>query len=118
MDREHLISSSVDLIPSFCDFAGISIPEGLQGHSVKPLTQGKSLGSWREFVISENGRGRMVRSNRYKYNLYKGGEPREMLIDMDIDPGEMKNLVALEEYEDVLQEHRRMLGDWTEKTKK
>ena len=118
VDREHLISSSVDLIPSFCDFAGISIPEGLQGHSVKPLTQGKSLGNWREFVISENGRGRMVRSNRYKYNLYKGGEPREMLIDMDIDPGEMKNLVTLEEYGDVLQEHRMMLGDWTEKTKK
>ena len=115
VDRKHLISSSVDLIPTFCDFAGIDIPEGVQGHSIKPVALGQSPEDWREFVISENGRGRMVRSARYKYNLYRGGEPREMLIDMEKDAGEMKNLATLDEYEDVIETHRGMLYEWTKK---
>ncbi|MCK4855835.1 MAG: DUF4976 domain-containing protein, partial [Bacteroidales bacterium] len=62
---------------------------------------------------SETNLGRMVRSARYKYCKFKGGEPREMLIDMENDPGEMKNLAGMEEYEDVLAEHRGMLNEWT-----
>jgi choline-sulfatase len=116
VDRTHLISSSVDLVPTFCDFAGIPAPEGVQGYSVKPIALGRSPEDWREYVISENGRGRMVRSSRYKYNLYSGGEPREMLIDMEKDPGEMKNLATREGYVDILEEHRRMLGDWANKS--
>jgi arylsulfatase A-like enzyme len=115
VDREHLVSSSVDLVPTLCDFAGIAIPDGVQGRSVKPVALGKSLPDWREYVISENGRGRMVRSARYKYNLYRGGEPREMLIDMEKDPGEMKNLATLDEYKDVMEAHRGMLYEWTRK---
>ena len=64
------------------------------------------------FVVSETDLGRMVRSARYKYCQYKGGEPREMLIDMEKDPGEMKNLAGIQEYENVLAEHRRMLDEW------
>lgn len=113
IDRQHLVSASVDLVPTFCDFAGIEVPEGVQGRSIKPLTSRKPPGSWRAFIISENGRGRMVRSASYKYCLYKGGEPREMLIDMDRDPGEMKNLATLEEYRGVVEAHRGMLYEWT-----
>ena len=112
VDRQHLISSSVDLVPTFCDFAGTEIPEGIHGRSIKPLTHGKPPADWRDFVISETNLGRMVRSARYKYCKFKGGEPREMLIDMENDPGEMKNLAGMEEYEDVLAEHRGMLNEW------
>ena len=115
IDREHLVSSSVDLIPTFCDFAGVEIPDGVQGLSLKPIACGESSENWREYVISENGRGRMVRSARYKYNLYRGGEPREMLIDLEKDPGEMKNLAMIEEYRDVMEAHRGMLYEWTKK---
>jgi len=113
VDSQHLVSSSVDLVPTFCDFAGMEIPEGVHGRSIKPLVQGNALVDWRDFIISETNLGRMVRSSRYKYCQLKGGEPREMLIDMEIDPGEMKNLAGLEEYEAVLAEHRSMLYEWT-----
>jgi choline-sulfatase len=112
VDREHLVSSSVDLIPTFCDFAGIEIPEGVQGLSVKPVALGETPENWRDYIISENGRGRMVRSARYKYNIYKRGEPREMLLDMEDDPGEMKNLARDGEYQEVLMDHRRMVHEW------
>jgi hypothetical protein len=36
-----------------------------------------------------------------------------MLIDMEKDPGEMKNLAGLAGYEDVLAIHRNMLDEWT-----
>lgn len=113
VDRQHLVSSSVDLLPTFCDFAGTDIPEGLHGRSIKPLTQGEPPSDWREFVISETGLGRMVRTARYKYCKFKGGKPDEMLIDMEKDPGEMKNLAGIEQYGEVLEEHRRMLNERT-----
>jgi len=116
VDRQHLVSASVDLVPTFCDFAGVDIPEGIHGRSIRLLAEGKSLGDWRDFVISETNLGRMVRSDRYKYCQYKGGEPREMLIDMENDPGEMKNLAGMEEYGNILAVHRNMLYEWTEKT--
>ena len=116
MDREHLVSSSVDLIPTFCDLAGITIPQGVQGRSIKSVALGKSPEDWREYVISESGRGRMVRSARYKYNLYKDGEPREMLIDMVNDPGEMKNLAANPKFRNVLVAHREFLKQWNKLT--
>jgi arylsulfatase A-like enzyme len=116
IDRQHLVSASVDLVPTFCDFAGAAIPEGVQGLSIKPLVEGKEPDHWRDFVISETNLGRMVRSARYKYCQFKGGEPREMLIDMEKDPGEMKNLAGMDVYENVLEEHRSMLYDWTHKT--
>ena len=40
VDREHLVSSSVDLIPTFCDFAGIEIPRAIQGLSLKSIATG------------------------------------------------------------------------------
>jgi choline-sulfatase len=113
INRQYLVSSSVDLIPTFCDFAGMEIPEGVHGRSIKPLTQGKAPVDWRDFIISETDLGRMVRSGRYKYCQFMGGEPREMLIDMEKDPGEMKNLSGMEEYANVLAEHRSMLYEWT-----
>ncbi len=112
VDRQHLVSSSVDLVPTFCDFAGLEIPEGVHGLSIKPLVLGEVAVDWRDFVVSETDLGRMVRSARYKYCQFKGGEPREMLIDMEKDPGEMKNLAGMEEYEDVLAKHRLMLDEW------
>jgi choline-sulfatase len=113
VDRQNLLSSSVDLVPTFCDFAGVEIPEGVQGRSIKPLVQGVAPADWRDFVISETDLGRMVRTARYKYCQFMGGEPREMLIDMEKDPGEMKNLAGLEEYEADLAEHRSILYEWT-----
>lgn len=114
VDHEHLIST-VDLLPTFCDFAGIAPPVGVAGRSLKPLTQGTSPQEWRNFVVSESGLGRMVRTARYKYCLYKRGEPREMLFDMESDSGEMNNLAADPGSEHILKEHHALLKGWVEK---
>jgi choline-sulfatase len=109
VDTRHLISASLDLIPSICDFAGLPIPSGMAGRSVKPLAIGQDVHDWRKAVYAENARGRMVRTARFKYCWYKGQEPRDMLIDMISDPGEMKNLAVDPGYASVVAEHRELI---------
>ena len=56
----------------------------------------------------------MVCSGRYKYCVYEKGERREQLVDLEKDPGEMKNLATDSAYSDVLALHRKHLREWVE----
>ncbi|MCX7427479.1 MAG: sulfatase-like hydrolase/transferase [Planctomycetia bacterium] len=109
VDREHLVSTGLDLIPTLCDFAGIPSPPELKGRSVRELAEGRQPKSWRDSLVVESGRARMLRTNRYKYVVHASGTPREQLIDLQKDPGEMKNLASDPARADVLNEHRRLL---------
>jgi choline-sulfatase len=116
VDTEHLISVGLDLIPTLCDFAGIEPPAGLLGSSLRPLAEGRAVSSWRDQVVVESRAGRMLRTARYKYNVYESGEGREQLIDLQEDPGEMENLAASDEHRRVLDDHRRRLRRWVDST--
>lgn len=48
--------------------------------------------------------------------MYTEGEIRESLVDVKEDPGEMKNLATLPEYEEALIAHRRYLNRWIEES--
>ncbi len=129
-DREYLISNCIDLMPTICDYADIGKPQGLVGQSVRPIAEGNKPKNWRSFVVSEtafssnvggdklmivNGnriKGRMLRSNRYKYIAYSEGSIREQLFDIDKDSGEMTNLAYNPRYKTVLNEHRLLLAKW------
>ncbi len=109
-DAEHLVCG-LDVMPTFCDYAGIKPPEGGQGRSLRPLLEGKRA-TWREFISSEHHiAGRMVRSERFKYVRYPD-DPVEQLFDMKSDPWETNNLYDDPQYADVLADHRRMLADF------
>ncbi len=54
----------------------------------------------------------MIRSQRYKYRIYDSGENRESLVDMENDPGEMRNLAHGQQFKKVLDEHRQLLKEW------
>jgi arylsulfatase A-like enzyme len=112
VDRKHPVSTGLDLIPTMCDFAGIPVPESLDGHSVRAIAEGRMPESWPKTVVVEGGDWRMLRSERYKYTVYGSGERREMLTDMVKDPGEMLNLAPDPELAPVLAEHREMLKEW------
>jgi choline-sulfatase len=114
VDREHLVSTTLDLIPTLCESAGLAIPRELTGRSVRALAAGQAPASWRKGLITECRMSRMVRTARYKYVVYAQGERREQLIDMEADPGEMQNLAADPAYAGVLAEHRNYLVHWYE----
>jgi arylsulfatase A-like enzyme len=115
VDTTHLVSTTLDLIPTLCDFAGIPVPEALAGRSVKPLAVApRERRPWREYLVAENEGSRVLWTGRHKYAVYEDGQPRELLIDLAADPGEMRNLAATARpgTEKLLQRHRRLLRAW------
>ena len=112
VDRTHLVSNGLDLLPTLCDYAGIKAPEGLSGRSLRPLAEQKELAGWRDHLVTESQNGRMVCTERFKYCVYDCGEHREVLTDLQKDPGEMTNLADATEHRETLNRHRRFLYDW------
>ena len=120
-----LISNGLDLFPTICDYAGIPIPEGLRGESIKPRLEGKKKSKERDFVVAETtfeGKqaygtlGRTLIGKKYKYVLYSWGKNREQFFDLEKDPFEMKNLVSSKNYSEKLDEYRQKLLDWCKDT--
>jgi len=118
-DRSHL-ASSVDIVPTLCEYAGVAAPEGLAGESLRPVIDDPTLGG-RDFVVAElqpdsfrmELKGRMLRTRRYKYVAFSAGADPEMLFDLETDPLETANLTRSAGHEHVLAEHRALLESWT-----
>ncbi|MCX7016010.1 MAG: sulfatase-like hydrolase/transferase [Candidatus Sumerlaeota bacterium] len=118
VDSTHLVSSGLDLIPTLCDFAGVSIPAGLKGRSVKPLATGGQVADWRTSLAIEIHGARGLRTERYMYAAYGEGEapdlgePREFLTDLKNDPQEMRNVARDPAYREALDTMRAGLVAW------
>jgi arylsulfatase A-like enzyme len=117
IDDRHLVSTGLDILPTFCDYAGVEKPAHCLGASLRALAEGKRVETWRSHIASENNHGRMIRSERHKYCAYEGGEVEESLVDLKTDPGEMRNLAGDPEFANVLAEHRTLLADWNRLSK-
>jgi arylsulfatase A-like enzyme len=125
-DRAHLISTGLDLIPTLCDYAGIAVPAGLRGRSMRPLAEGKAPEKWRDMLVVETQfeykgevtgiRGRMLRTERHKYIVYSEGALREQLFDLETDPGEMTNMAVHPEKKALLEDCRARLKKWCAET--
>lgn len=121
IDREHLVST-LDVLPTICDYAGVPSPPLLRGQSLREVIE-KPEHSGHEFVVSEMAAGRqgrsfMVRTAKYKYMVWPGAEGNrsELLFDLTVDPGEMKNLATNQAMVKELDRHRAMLAQWRKTT--
>ncbi len=120
IDREHLVST-LDVLPTICDYAGVKGPAIMRGKSLRPIIE-KPRQAGHEYVVSEmaNGPARsfMVRTKRYKYMVFPGtaGQKLEMFFDMQTDPGEMKNLAGQAALAPEIERHRKMLVEWNKLT--
>jgi len=116
LDSEHFVSSGLDLLPTLYDYVGVEIPKHLIGKSLRPLAEGKAVDHWREYVVSEDAKWRMLRTEKYKYTTFSDPDSKESLVNLKTDPGEMRNLVDHPEYQETLQNHRDLLVEWFEST--
>jgi len=122
VDTTNIVHTGLDLMPTVCDYAGVSIPANLKGKSLRPLVERKADSLDREFIVTETQLcdepiwGRMVRTKKYKYIIYSEGDHREQLFDMETDRGEMKNLAEKSSYSAILNQHRTMLSTWCKET--
>jgi arylsulfatase A-like enzyme len=122
VDSDHLVSG-LDVLPTMLDYAGTAIPSACQGRSLKPVVEGRTTG-WRDFVVTELAidprdpvkQGRMLRTARYKYNVYGCGARNEQFFDLNADPGEMTSLISKPELQTEIERHRNLLKQWMEET--
>ena len=117
VDNNSLVSNGLDVLPTLCDYAGVSIPNYLLGRTLRPVAEGRGDNARRPYVVAENNTGRMLRSDRYKYCVYTSGVIRESLVDLKTDPGEMKNLAGLPQSHKTLNQHRDYLKQWIVESK-
>lgn len=106
--------SLIDLPPTLLDASGIPVPSEMQGHSIMPLLRRESS-PWQDealIQISESQVGRAIRTSRWKYSVTaphlhgwhaSNSEHyvEDMLYDLQADPYELNNLIALDTYRSV-----------------
>ncbi|MFW5863917.1 MAG: sulfatase [bacterium] len=126
VDQESLVSG-VDIAPTIFDYAGMKTMPETHGRSLRGAVEGKGPVQ-RDYVVmhvapgspkKEETRkieGRVIRSKRYKYAIYNWGEKREMLFDLQKDPGEMQNLAPDSRHAHIIKDHRAMFNDWKKQT--
>jgi arylsulfatase A-like enzyme len=113
--RSRSLVTLMDILPTFCDYAGIEAPPDFRGRSLRPDLEGGTVPA-REFVTSHlrfetaEREGRMLRTERYKYIVHNTGSRAELLFDLLTDPGESRNLAVEAGSREVLLRHRELLG--------
>ncbi|MDA3823693.1 MAG: sulfatase [Bacteroidales bacterium] len=100
---------NLDFAPTFLEYAGISIPEDIQGKSFKKIVNGQSK-EWRDaiyYTYYEYPGHHMVkrhygiRTDRYKLIHFYYDIDEWELYDLEKDPQEMMNVYNCAEYEQV-----------------
>ncbi len=117
----------VDIYPTLCDMAGISMPKNLSGVSLKPLVEGIKF-KVKDYAVSEITRGDVIgyslRNDRYRYTAWVGNDPiqtqklsenkviGEELYDYKTDPLEKKSYINDPAYKDILNKMRMDFKDF------
>lgn len=110
-----------DMLPTFCDFAGIEPESGFvyDGVSAKDVFLGKTEKNTRPWILAMGGhpgvatdvgientcvfRDRVIRGERYKLFVGTDRKPKK-LVDLTNDPEEKNNLMGDPEYRDILKQ--------------
>lgn len=88
---ETLVCTGLDLVPTFCNIAGVEPPERLPGVSFLPLLRSRQK-TVRDFVPIQSQIGHAVVTERFKLCRYFQGDPREQFFDLREEPGEMRSV--------------------------
>jgi iduronate 2-sulfatase len=127
------LTELVDIFPSLCELAGITIPDYMQGTSFVPLFDNPEL-PWKEAVFSQFHRRPRVAADGGRYMGYsintfdyhyiewhnwddktgtKGAFVRAELYDRIKDPSETQNLAEMEDYREVINDlSEQLAGGW------
>ncbi len=97
---------SVDIYPTLCDLANVSVPDYVMGESFKAILD-KPKKSFREDVYARFKVADAIVTKNFTYSLFENGE--EMLYNRQLDPEENNNVVSDASYEKVLKEMRKSL---------
>ncbi len=91
--RSEALVYLMDLFPTFCDFAGTHIPEGIEARTLAPILHGRATKVRDALYTAYRDVQRAVRDDRWKLIRYPQVD-RTQLFDLATDPRELNNLAA------------------------
>lgn len=114
------VSHNIDLAMTLCDVAGVPAPATFRGKSLLPLLTGGQDNGRQDIFCMYHGNQfglysqRMVRDARWKYVWNATAE--DEMYDLELDPGELRNLATNPAYRGELERLRQRLVAWMEET--
>lgn len=141
--KSDAIINNTDFAPTILDFAGVKVPESMQGRSLKPILGGDTPGDWRKATYyrywmhmahHDNPAHYGIRTKTAKLIFFYGlpcnapgakpepTRPHWELYDLVNDPHEMNNIFGQPQHADLqakmlalLDEKKKQVGDTDEK---
>jgi iduronate 2-sulfatase len=108
----------LDIYPTLCEACGLPLPSGLEGHSLVPLARDPRA-AWDHpaYTVARNGPafGQSVRTERYRFCEWTGGDGGAVLFDHESDPHEMKNLADDPNHAGTVKELKSLLSKLPER---
>lgn len=104
--------ANIDVAPTILEFAGLPVPENMDGTSFLPLAKGEKDVEWANELLYEYYWERnypqtptthSLRAGRYKYIRYHGVWDTDELYDLEEDPQERINLINDPEYAETIE---------------
>jgi uncharacterized sulfatase len=118
------LAELVDLYPTLADLCELTPPAGLGGRSLRPLLNSEDAAvkdaaftQLRRGPANEAMVGYSVRTERYRYTEWNGGQAGRELYDHDTDPYELENLAELPSHSQIVAEHKQTLEEMKARTK-
>lgn len=107
---------SIDIYPTIAELAGLNAPANLPGKSMVKLIESPEI-PWKNAAYTQVRRGnkadsavgRSVRTERYRYTEWNGGERGKELYDHETDPREFTNLANRPEHAEIVKGHKTLL---------
>jgi len=112
------LAANVDFAPTFLDYADVSIPEWIQGVSLRPLFRNRIPADWRDAVyyhyfeypaVHSVKRHYGMRTERYKLIHFYYDIDAWELYDLREDPHELHNLAHIPAYKELKDELKQKL---------
>ncbi|QDU61901.1 Choline-sulfatase [Planctomycetes bacterium Pan216] len=108
----------VDIYPTVVDLVGLSIPEDLDGRSLRPLLEDPER-TWDGVAFTQILRpgkqkpimGRAVTTDRWRYAEWEEGRQGRELYDHETDPRELTNLADAPEHQNKTKRLRRLFSE-------
>lgn len=113
---DAFVVNALDLARTFCEVAGVPVPETFQGASLLPELAGETAAGRQDVFSMYYGNQfgfytqRMVRDRRWKYVWNATAE--DELYDLEQDPGELRNRATDSTCGETVQACRRRLVEW------
>jgi len=118
---------NLDFAPTFLDYAGIQIPEDMQGESLRPLFDETNADNWRNeiyyhyYEYPKGGhdvkRHYGIRTHQYKLIHYYYDIDEWELFDLENDPNEMNNIYKEAEHQELISQLKEKLKELRKKYK-